>query len=66
MSIPTTRPVMTDLRQARVIRQVVVAASPATIFALLADPGRHAALDGTGRADAALDKTLAALQARFA
>lgn len=35
-----------DARQ--VSESVVVAAEPAEIFALLADPGRHAELDGSG------------------
>ncbi|MEV7010930.1 SRPBCC family protein [Streptosporangium sp. NPDC051022] len=54
-SILTAWPVTTDLAQGRVVRQVVVSASPATIFALLADPRRHAALDGTGSVKGVID-----------
>ncbi|WP_405644240.1 SRPBCC family protein [Streptomyces uncialis] len=42
----TIRPGMPDAALVR--RRVVVAATPSAIFALLAAPGEHAGLDGTG------------------
>lgn len=45
---------MTEERQSTTRR---IAASPATIFALLTDPGTHAAIDGSGMVEAAIDAT---------
>ncbi|MER7129861.1 SRPBCC family protein [Streptosporangium saharense] len=50
-----TGTVMIDQARGRVVRRTVVAAPPATIFALLADPRRHSALDGTGSVKGMID-----------
>lgn len=41
-----------DAPEAVISRRVVVNASPATLFDLLADPGRHGELDGSGTVQA--------------
>ncbi|MFF4415595.1 SRPBCC family protein [Streptosporangium sp. NPDC001559] len=50
-----TRTVTTDRARGRVVRRIVVPADPTTIFALLADPHRHAELDGTGSVKGVID-----------
>lgn len=43
------------MAEASISASIVVDASPEAVFAVLADPARHAAIDGTGRVRAPVD-----------